>query len=55
LKQETTESGDDCHYNILNLNKNEAWRLFKEKFNFGSAFICENGEPRLLTESDLKI
>lgn len=53
IEQKTMDNGDVCHHNINGLKPKEAKKLFKEKFSWDSAFICENGTPRQLTVDDL--
>ena len=47
IEQETTDSGDDCHYNIVDLDAKECRRLFKEAKLKEFQICAEDGERRL--------
>jgi hypothetical protein len=55
LEQETSESGDDCHYNIVKLSEKDAKRFFKERNPSYSNFKVglSNGEERAFEPSDI--
>ena len=53
IEQKTTDNGDVCHHNINGLKPDKAKKIFKEKFSWDSAFVCDKGEHRPLTKDDL--
>ena len=54
LEQETTDSGDDCHYNLRDLSDNQAKQYFKSKTPSLEGFrICDDDHHRELTLEDI--
>lgn len=52
VEQETTESGDVCHYNIRGLSDNRARKTII-KVPIEDLTICADGGPRQMTRDDL--
>jgi hypothetical protein len=51
-EQQTTPTGDVCHYNLLGVSDKTARELLLQQ-SLAEFQICENGESRPLIESDL--
>jgi hypothetical protein len=52
-QQQTSPSGDRCHYNIFNWDRDDQRKLFK-KFDLSDFRICANGDgDRVLLRSDI--
>jgi hypothetical protein len=52
VEQKDSETGDKCHYNIINCTKKEARRLWQE-VALSSLEICANDGIRYLKAEDL--
>jgi hypothetical protein len=51
--QEPSDTGDDCHHNLVGLSDREARRIIK-RTPLGEMSVClETGDHRSLTEADL--
>jgi hypothetical protein len=54
LIQETTDSGDDCHYNIIGIDDREARIYFEQYWDNPANFrFCNNGTIEILTHDHL--
>lgn len=55
--QEDSPTGDICHYNITNISKGTAKRVFNEYFQspLMNGHICDNHLPRPFEQCDLSI
>ena len=52
LEQETTDSGDTCHFNICGMSDGECRKLLKSH-TVNDFEICDAGTPRELTVDDV--
>ena len=56
IEQKDSTTGDKCHYNIRNLNRGEAKRVFTNTFDLlRDGKICNNEHPRKFVDEDLQI
>lgn len=51
FRQKVSETGDPCHYNILNLSNQQAKDIAKN-IPITSVLFCENGTTRVATPLD---
>ena len=55
FQQSVSDSGDNCHFDIVNLSNSRAKRIFNQYNNpTEHQQICDNAEPRAMRESDLR-
>lgn len=55
IEQKDSPAGDRCHYNIRNMNRREAKRVFTNNFDLvRDGKICNNEHPRKFIDEDLK-
>lgn len=53
VDQQTTDTGDECHYNVNGLSDNQLKRIFKEIHkSTADVEICDNCVPRQATDAD---
>ncbi len=50
--QKTSDTGDECHHNIVGLSDREARNALKDA-PIDEMMVCENGTHRPLTISDI--
>jgi len=57
ISQKDSDTGDKCHYVIVNLSDNKAKKIFNKygniPDNLDTLYICDNGRPRKLEKSDI--
>jgi len=53
IQQRTSDSGDECHHDVVSISNNRLKKAFKD-LHWSAFFICDGSDYRALTQTDVE-